>query len=316
MLQHAGATSAWRDWYRASHGERFAQTQGTAFEAYVTSALSVAHGEGFVNPAPKGQLGDGGCDGITGIGDIAYACFGYLPHRNVESKLAEKLADDFARAEEKWPSFVKWRFVSNLSCGPLAAGEIVRINQEHSAGSERPLTASYFTTDNFWNELLLPLTTADLDKLFPGVPHASNISLADLFPLLDRLSQTTLGEHEDVPAGEVSAKKMDYNSLSPRVRLEFQDARIHMPAINEWFAGHSDPTLRDSQGNKFREIYINAAKASTTSNEIVERLYVSLGGEDFRYDEGRANAVYAVTTFFFDECDIFKLPPPGWDGYK
>lgn len=45
----------------------------------------------------------------------------------------------------------------------------------------------------------------------------------------------------------------------------------------------------------------------------MERIYVSLGGADFRYDDELANAVYAVTAFFFDECDIFEAPPADWE---
>jgi hypothetical protein len=309
----SGATSAWRDWYRCCHEDRFAQSQGTAFEKYVTDALDVVHGGDFINPLPKGQLGDYGCDGITGDGEVAYACFGYLPNRASEKDLAAKVTSDFIRAKTKWATFTNWRFVSNVGIGPLAAQALISINQEHKPGSDRVVKASSFDRSKFWNELLLPLNVADLDKLFPGVPHAQNVQLRDLVPLLDALDQTTLGEIEDVPAGAVSPKKMEFNSLSRRVQMEFGSARVHMPAIHQWFAGHSDPTLRDAQGQKFREIYLDARKSATNSNEVIERLYVSLGGQNFRLDDRLANAVYAVTAFFFDECDIFELPPENWE---
>lgn len=312
MLQ-SGATSAWRDWYRCCHDDRFAQSQGTAFESYVTEALQIVHGGEFINPLPKGQLGDYGCDGITSDGEIAYACFGYLPNRASEKGLADKVTSDFTRAKTKWATFTSWRFISNVGMGPLAAQSIVSINREHKPGSDRVVKAASFDHSKFWNELLLPLDVKELDKLFPGVPHAQNIQLHDLVPLLDTLGHARLGENEDVPAGAVSPKKMDFNSLSQRVRLEFSNARVHMPSIHQWFAGHSDPTLRDVQGDKFREIYRGARQSGTNSNEVIERLYVSLGGQNFRLDDRLANAVYAVTAFFFDECDIFELPPADWD---
>lgn len=313
MLSQTGATSAWRDWYRCCHDDRFAQSQGTVFENYVTEALNVVHGPDFINPVPKGQLGDFGCDGITGNGDIAYACFGYLPNRASEKALAEKVTSDFSRAKDKWPTFNSWRFVSNVGIGPLASQSIIRINQEHREGSsERVVRASSFDRDKFWNELLLPLSVAELDKLFPGVPHAQNVQLGDLVPLLDKLTATALELVEDIPAGPVSPKKMEFNKLSRRVRLEFSNARVHMPAIRDWFAGHGDPTLRDVQGTRFRDIYRDATKSATNSNEVIERLYISLGGQNFRLDDELANAVYSVTAFFFDECDIFELPPEDW----
>lgn len=313
MLPHSGATSAWRDWYRACHEDRFAQTQGTVFEGYVTDALKVIHGPTFQNPVPKGRLGDHGCDGITGDGRVAYAAFGYLPNRASERDLASKVQSDFERAKANWDTFETWRFVSNVGFGPLAAKELIAINRAHRLGAERFIEASQFDSTRFWDELLLPLPAKSLDQIFPGVPHASNINLADLYPLLDKLSSQRFGATEDVPDGAVSPAKMDFNGLSKRVRLEFQDARIHMPEISSWFAGNSDPTLRDSQGRRFRNIYLEARKSATSTNEIVERIYVSLGGADFRYDDELANAVYAVTAFFFDECDIFEAPPADWE---
>lgn len=311
VLPQTGATSAWRD-YRCCHDDRFAQSQGTVFENYVTEALSIIHGPDFLNPVPKGQFGDFGCDGITGDGDIAYACFGYLPNRASEKDLAVKVTADFTRAKEMWPTFGSWRFVSNVGMGPLATQAVISINQEHKHGSTRAIRATSFDRDRFWNELLLPLTVPELDKIFPGVPHAQNIQLQDLVPLLDKLGQAGLQGTEDAPAGAVPPQKMEFNKVSRRVQLEFSNARVHMPAIREWFAGHSDPTLRDAQGLRFREIYLDVRRSATNSNEVVERLYISLGGQNFRLDDDLANAVYAVTAFFFDECDIFELPPEKW----
>jgi hypothetical protein len=37
--------------------------------------------------------------------------------------------------------------------------------------------------------------------------------------------------------------------------------------------------------------------------------YEALGGGSFRRLTSRANAVYAITVFFFDSCDIFEAPP-------
>lgn len=312
MFQQTGVTSAWREWYYYSHRDRFAQSQGNVFEDYVTAALRIVHGAGFLNPVPKGQLGDFGCDGITADGEIAYASFGYLPNRASEKALSEKLTNDFMRAKAKWPTFETWRFVSNVGIGPLASQALIGINQNHKPESGRVIRAAAFDGDTFWNELLLPLDAHKLDRIFPGVPHSQNIELQDLIPLLDRLGQAELDLVEDTPSGAVSPRKMTFNKLSRRVRIEFGNARIHMPAIRAWFAGHSDPTLRDTQGIRFKEIYLAAQQTSTNPNEVIERLYVSLGGQNFRLDDQLANSVYAVTAFFFDECDIFRLPPENW----
>lgn len=308
--------SAWRDWYRAVHSERFVTLTGTQFEDYVTSALQIVHGPTFLNPKPKGRLGDHGCDGITGDGLIAYACFGYMSGRASEKQICDKITGDFERAKSQWSTFKKWRFVSNAGVGPKASKEILSINAKHAAGSARQIEAAQVDEAGFWNQMLLPLEREDLDKIFPGVPHSSNVTLSELYPLLDGLGSGALTPTNGAYIGEISPHKMQYNELSQRVRIEFQDARVHVPVIREWFAGHSDPTLRDVQGARFKQIYCDARKISTSPDEIIERLYVNLGGPNFRYESKRANGVYAVTAFFFDECDIFEIPPAGWSAIE
>ena len=41
----------------------------------------------------------------------------------------------------------------------------------------------------------------------------------------------------------------------------------------------------------------------------MEQIYIAVGGSDFRLDQSRANAVYAIASYFFDSCDIFEAVP-------
>lgn len=308
-----GVPAAWLDWYRAHHSERFATLTGGEFEAYVTDALRLRHGPTFINPQPKGTLGDYGCDGITGDGRTAYAAFGYLPNRATEAGLVGKINSDFARALAKWDTFDRWCFVTNVGIGPKAAQAFVAINRTHDSASARPIKAYPMDKKLFWSDVLKDLDESHLRSILPGVPNAMSIALGEMLPLLDVLSGSVLNGDQGARISPVSPTKMDYNELPERVRLEFNDARIHMPAIDRWFAEHRVPGLRDAQANRFRQIYEEARASSKSPNELVERLYVALGGENFRFEESRANAVYAVTVYFFDECDIFETPPEGWE---
>jgi len=75
-------TPNWREWYHVRH-QQACFASGTPFEDYVTRLLRRFHDD-FTNPSPAGTLGDGGCDGLAGSGQVLYACYGQRPARNAE----------------------------------------------------------------------------------------------------------------------------------------------------------------------------------------------------------------------------------------
>jgi len=300
-------SSAWRDWYKAAHQLRSLEL-ATAFETYVTTVLDQFHDD-YLNPDPTGAFGDGGCDGLADAGQVAYACFGTTTERNAERKLEAKVAGDFARASEKWPSFVVWRFVTNSPVGPLATEIFRALQEEHKEGSERPVKVALWRPSHLWREVIIKLSKEQLDLLFPGCPGQTNIELEDLIPLLAHLTDVGASTEDGSSVNPVPLNKMDYNNLPPMSQLELSQWRHLYPRIDSWFDGLSDPDLRDHQGAKFREIYLESAAIDSDPRGILERIYVALGGNDFRLDPKRADAVYAVTSYFFDLCHIFEAPP-------
>jgi C-terminal domain 10 of the ABC-three component (ABC-3C) systems len=161
--------------------------------------------------------------------------------------------------------------------------------------------------DKLWREVVGQLEMEQLNQLFPGAPGITHLELSDMTPLLDVLS-----EPADIDqAGEilpVPVEKMDFNHLSPITRLEFNWGRRLAPRIDQWFIENGDPSLRDAQGDTFRKIYQSHKRVTSDPSEIIERLYVSLAGPNVRVDGKRANAAYAVTSYFFDSCHIFEDP--------
>ena len=144
----------------------------------------------------------------------------------------------------------------------------------------------------------------------PGVPHAQNVELRDLVDLIETLEVSEDEEADtlqQIPS--VPPTKMDYNQLPTTTRTEFNEGRLLSPRIDKWFAEQADPTLRDAKAKRFRSIYEEAKKVTKEPREIVNRIYIALGGSDFITDTKRANAVYAITAYFLDSCDIFEEPP-------
>lgn len=311
--------ATYMQWYRAAH-DRNCQQSGNAFEEYATSALALFH-PGFINPEPMGSLGDGGCDGITGDGSIMYACYGSdvfsalsTPEKQKSRALTNKLRKDFVRGCEKWSTFVNWRFVTNAKIDMNATKELINLRSSHGPGSARPIQIDFWSAPkDFWFEVVSKLSKDALDQLFPGAPHARNTDLAELVRLLNLL------EDEFIPPDStleeirpVSAEKLDYNTIHPITRLEFSEGRVVHWRIDRWFGEQGDPDLRDTKAATFRAIFDRAQDVSTDPAEIIESIYVAVGGSDFRSSKSRANAVYAIVSYFFDACDIFHEPPAGW----
>ena len=299
-------TPNWREWYRFRH-QQACFASGVPFEDYVTKILDRFHDD-FTNPSPAGSLGDGGCDGLAESGRILYACYGQRPARNAERELQAKLESDFARGRDSWNSFETWRFVTNAPVGPETLKSFTTLQQQHAPGTSRPLDLRIWTPESLWTEVVSQLSEEVLNELFPGAPGVANLELEDLLPLLDTLgTETDLG---DSPTSilPVPVTKMDFNELPQAARLEFNAGRGMAPRIDRWYADGSDPALADIHGEKFREIYLAARALTNNPAEILERIYVSVAGENFRLDDKRANAAFAVVSYFFDSCHIFESP--------
>lgn len=299
-------TPNWLEWYHLRHQQECLKS-GTPFEDYVTGVLSRHHGD-YVNPSPAGTMGDGGCDGLAETGTILYACYGQRPDRNAERETNEKFRSDFERGRDSWTTFTEWRFVTNAQIGPLTTASYAEFQQEHAAGTDRPLKLRIWRPDDLWTNVVSKLALDVLNELFPGAPGIENVELSDLLPLLDALGQPDDATEAAASIVPVPANKMDFNNLPEGSRVEFNSGRLMAARIDRWYADHSDPALSDAHGERFKEIYGAAREVTTDPAEILERIYVAVAGANFRMDAKRANAAYAVVSYFFDSCHIFEMP--------
>lgn len=304
-------TPNWLEWYHLRHQQE-CHKSGTPFEDYVTTALGRFHDD-FTNPTPAGTLGDGGCDGLADAGQILYACYGQRPGRNAERETQGKITSDFARGRDSWPTFSTWRFVTNAPIGPETLKTFTDLQQQHTASSARPLEMRIWKPDDIWNEIISRLPFKVLNELFPGVPGIENLELSDLLPLLESLGHAPEDADTGAAIEPVPPSKMDFNKLALGSRLEFNNGRLMAPRIDRWYAENSDPGLYDAHGGRFAGIYHSIREAVSEPSEVLERIYVAVAGPNFRMDARRANAAYAVVSYFFDSCHIFEMPPEGWE---
>lgn len=305
--------SEWKTWYQAQNSQRYQSLSGEAFEAYISSVLEQIHPD-FINPDPMGSHGDGGCDGLADGGNILYACYGARAKTKVDEKSRDKINSDFTRALSQWDAFTIWTFITNTQVGPMGAKCFCELQQEHGAKSLRPIQMKLWKTpEKFWTEAISKLTFGQLDQAFPGVPHAQNVELNDLVELIDVLG---VGAQDDTLAtiNPVPETKMDYNRIPEATRIEFNAGRLLAPRIDRWFQEQGNPELRDTKASAFHSIYLNARLGHDKPREMIESVYIAIGGSDFRTDSNRANAVYSLTSYFFDSCDIFEEPPSDYEG--
>lgn len=172
----------------------------------------------------------------------------------------------------------------------------------------RPLDLRIWRPGDLWTNVVSKLATEVLNELFPGAPGIENLELSDLLPLLDTLGQPDDGTEVAASILPVPPNKMDFNDLPAGSRVEFNGGRLMAPRIDKWYADHSDPSLADAHGERFKEIYRAAREVTTDPAEILERIYVAVAGANFRMDAKRANAAYAAVSYFFDSCHIFEMP--------
>lgn len=300
-------TPNWRDWYHFRHQQE-CHKSGTAFEDYVSAVLYKFHDD-FINPNPTGTLGDGGCDGVADMGRRFYACYGQRPGRSAERELAKKIENDLTRALDQWSCFTTWTFVTNAPVGPESTKVFTALQRAHEPGTDRPITLRLWRPEKLWDEVVGTLPEEVLNELFPGAPGIENLELSDLLPLLESLGNANAGVDTAEAVLPVPPTKMDYNQLPIASRMEFNAGRRLAVRIDRWYSDASDPNLYDSHGERFRAIYEGHRAVTTEPAEVLERLYVSVAGPNFRMDGKRANAAFAVVAYFFDSCHVFDTPP-------
>ena len=301
--------AAWKDWYYFQHKDKFYNSSGNLFEKYVSDVLKQVY-PGFMNPNPAGSSGDRGCDGISGDGKTVYACYGKTntAQSSRDSHVAEKIGDDLEKAVNNWSRMKTWRFVTNAGLGPSTVSKIIDLTEQYSEPkTTRPVKIEIWECEELWNRLNR-LDEKQISLILPPAPHAQDARFVDIVEAIERIGGDVTGTLPKPRIGKVSIQKMDYNKISELNRIAFNEGRQRAKEIERWFERQTDTQLYDTKAELLKEHYREVCKSCSNSNEILERLYVYVGGPDFRYDESRKMAVYTVISYFFDRCDIFKDP--------
>lgn len=296
----------WVRWYHAMHSER-CRAHGEEFEAYVTKLITFGDAT-FINPQPMGRDGDGGCDGLGDEGRIWYSCYGQRATTAVEGKLVEKIRSDYQKMRANQQGVSSWRFVTNAQVGMKTIQMISHIRASERTQSA-PISVEVWQPDRLWQFAQRRYSESDWDALLPGCPHMQDVRLADLQPLLEELEQGVPAVEQTIQdLRPVPADKLEANRLPPTTIAEIEAGMRFAAVIDTWYQHRGKIEAADIAGHQFHELYVSERVRTQDPAEIINGLYVAVGGSDFRLDSRRAAAVFAVTAYFFERCDIFEHP--------
>ncbi|RAY13787.1 hypothetical protein DPM19_19235 [Actinomadura craniellae] len=286
------------------------ESSGNEFEKLVHRLMELCH-PGYVPIRTHGDIGDLGGDGLCTCHGHLYAC--YAPETFQVSKVRDKFFGDLESAliqrPEQFDAFV---FVHNDQRGihPVVAGLISEAQRRLPKTQLRQMGPR-----KLWNEALildLPRMEQLLGQPIPVSEVRYAVGMADIEPLLKHLADNRPRHVRPADIPLPSTMKADYNRLSPRSQQVFREARPYVYQVEEYYRGLINHTEQDEVAAGFTAYYCQMREEyGDQPDEILWQLegYV-LGQAHARWE--RADAARVVVTFFFDQCDIFEVPPPGW----
>ncbi|MFB4294596.1 ABC-three component system protein [Nonomuraea sp. ATR24] len=281
---------------------------GEAFEEFFHRVMCVSE-PGFLNVRTAGRRGDQGADGLLLSDRKLYAC--YAPQTVTPAKIADKFESDLFKAlEQRKNEFHTFVFVHSDRRGihPEVASLLAGARTNYPE-----LTFENFGRTHFYTRLcrMERWQVEDFLGPFPAAPVAVSVVLDELIPLLDHLAAFRR-PFEDLPAiPRPPLTKMDYNGFSWDVRHRLCLALPYVKHVEEYYRGRLDPNERDEVAAGFRAHYEMIARASADADEILWQLERHILGNASQRSPMELNAL-VVLMYFFEECEIFKVPPAGW----
>lgn len=286
-------------------------SSGSEFENLFHRLMDLRHAD-YIPIRTHGTAGDLGGDGLCITCRRLYAC--YAPEtfdiREVRRKFHGDVSSAIIQRPEQFDTFV---FVHNDRRGgvhPVVSGLLV------NAPTDFPNIAfQQMGPNKLWAEAAY-LDRIQMEELIgetiPINPVVFTVGMPDIEPLLQHLAEHRRREVavESIPIPTVH--KVDFNELSEDARETLQSGRRYAYLVRDYYRGLLDPRERDEVAAGFRTHYeAMRIEHADDADEILWEMEGYVVGQE-RPRLSRGGAVKAVLAYFFDECDIFEVPPPGW----
>ncbi|MFI6581752.1 ABC-three component system protein [Embleya sp. NPDC050493] len=280
-----------------------------AFEDFFHDLMCLRHPD-FIDVRTHGNIGDQGADGLGLHSGKLYAC--YAPYTFSASAVRVKFKSDLEKAlEKRLGQFGTFVFVHNDLRGmhPEVASMLVDARAAHPG-----LEFEVMGRRGLWRELMR-LRRDDVEHVLgceiPIEEQVYGIGMEDLAPLLASLKEHRGTADPLMSLAAVSELKLDFNNLRDDVREELLRGMRHTHLVDEYYAGVLDPFEHDDVAAGFRAQYALARQDSPDPDDVLWDLQQYIQGNKLHHPrELRAGMV--VLAHFFERCDIFDAPPPGW----
>lgn len=286
---------------------RWPELYGEAFQGFFHRLMQLRY-PGFVNVRTAGRLGDQGSDGLLLDGRRCYACYG--PRVGESARWDAKFRDDLASAlRQRAGQFDTFVFVHNDMWGvhPLLSTAVAEARNVHTE-----LVFEVMGFERILDELC-ELRRDQVERLVGQLPTAPvRVGLAHMTELLKALA----AEEDPLPdpRGPLEAPtrdKLDFSRLKPRTRADLVTAMASTVLVDGYYRERIDVTERDRAGARFGKEYRRAVVEGKDPDEVLAHLRAFLVGTAMP-DDATWRAANVVLAAFFETCDVFENPPPGW----
>lgn len=301
-----------RIYVRLLYRDVMATLYGNAFEDFFHNLMTYRYPD-FVDVRTHGNIGDLGADGLRLFDSKLYAC--YAPEvfdSSNAAKVNDKFADDLDKAKVKrGGEFTTFVFVHNDARGlhPEVTRLLAQARRDHT-----PLAFEQLGPRHLLRELLQLVRNEIEDLLKAEIQVADlvyGIGLDDLRPLLEHLVEHRKRGATPEPAAAVSDLKMDFNRLDHDDREMLRLGMRHTYLIEQYYAGLVDVTERDEVAADFNAYYRDIAREYSEPDDVLRKMQEYVAGNE-RGTPPLERALWVVLAHFFERCDIFDNPQPGW----
>lgn len=290
--------------------ERIGELYESGFEDFFHD-LMCARYPSFLDVRTHGNLGDQGADGLTLHDQKLYACYAPQSEKSA-AEIKAKFRSDLKKAKQKRArQFSSFVFVHNDRKGmhPEVASLLA------AAKSEEPnLEFEQMGVRRLWQECIrLDVESAEaiLDCEIPVRPVVYGIGMEDLAPLLKHLRDLRAKSDPLIEMGDVPPTKMDYNHLDQEARDDLQRGRRQSHLVEKFYTGSLRELEHDEVAEGFRIYYEELKGEWETPEDVLWQLEMYVLGNQLHHPKVH-RAAWVVLAHFFDRCDIFEIPPPGW----
>ncbi|OMI40148.1 ABC-three component system protein [Streptomyces sparsogenes] len=288
-----------------------AELYETAFEDFFHRLMCARYPD-FLDVRTHGRLGDQGADGLALHERKLYAC--YAPQTVDVVQVKQKLMSDLAKALEKRSGqFDTFVFVHNDRRGMHP--RIATLLSETDAGHP-DVKFEQMGTRRLWYECMrLDQEAAEevLGCQIPIQPVIHGVGMDDLAPLLKHLRDQRVAADPLMPLPDVEPGKLDFNRLHGDARQDLVRGMRHSHLVDAFYEGGIRAVEHDEVAQGFRLYYEQVRQEWTEPEDVLWQLEMYVLGNGSQQPRVQ-RAAWVILAHFFERCDIFDAPPPGWAG--